>query len=136
MKDPHKVLGVTPNASDDEIKSAYKALLKKYHPDNYAGTNNPLENLAVEKYEEVIEAYDEIMNMRKNGFGGNYQQTNYNQQNAYNQQYDYNANNYGRQNNNDGCCGGGDDGCCDLCCKLWCADTCCECMGGDLCSCF
>ena len=58
MTDPYKVLGVSPNASDDEIKAAYRQLAKKYHPDNYA--NNPLADLAEEKMREINEAYDMI----------------------------------------------------------------------------
>lgn len=56
MTDPYKVLGVSPNASDDEIKTAYRQLAKKYHPDNYV--NNPLSDLAEEKMREINEAYD------------------------------------------------------------------------------
>ena len=40
MTDPYKVLGVSPNATDDEVKDAYRRLARKYHPDNYV--NNPL----------------------------------------------------------------------------------------------
>ena len=46
-RDPYEVLGVSPSATDDEVKSAYRALARKYHPDNYA--NNPLSDLAEEK---------------------------------------------------------------------------------------
>ncbi len=65
MKDPYEVLGVSPSASESEIKAAYRNLAKKYHPDNY--TDSPLADVAEEKMKEVNEAYDEIMNMRKNG---------------------------------------------------------------------
>ena len=61
MTDPYKVLGVSPNASDDEIKAAYRQLAKKYHPDNYA--NNPLADLAEEKMREINEAYDMIQSI-------------------------------------------------------------------------
>ncbi len=65
MTDPYRVLGVSPAASDDEVRSAYRELAKKYHPDNYA--NNPLNDLANEKMTEINNAYDEIMNMRRGG---------------------------------------------------------------------
>ena len=65
MKDPYAVLGVSSNASDDEIKNAYRELARKYHPDNYA--DNPLSDLAGEKMKEINEAYDQIMNMRRTG---------------------------------------------------------------------
>ncbi len=66
--DPYKVLGVSQNASNEEIKAAYRALAKKYHPDAYA--NNPLADLAVEKMKEINTAYDQITKMRSGGGSG------------------------------------------------------------------
>ncbi len=65
MKDPYQILGVNRNASDDEVKKAYRELARKYHPDNYG--DNPLSDLAEEKMQEINEAYDAIMNTRKGG---------------------------------------------------------------------
>lgn len=66
--DPYKVLGVSPSASEDEIKKAYRELARKYHPDNYV--NNPLADLAKEKMQEINEAYDMVNKQRKNGGSG------------------------------------------------------------------
>ena len=55
MSDPYEVLGVSPSASDEELKKAYRELVKKYHPDNY--NDNPLADLAEEKMKEINEAY-------------------------------------------------------------------------------
>ena len=60
MNDPYKVLGVSPNATDDEIKKAYRNLCRKYHPD--VNQDNP--KAAEEKFKEVGEAYRTIMDMR------------------------------------------------------------------------
>ena len=68
MKDPYKVLGISPNATDDEVKAAYRELAKKYHPDNYG--DNPLSDLAQEKMQEINEAYDAIIRMRRQGGNG------------------------------------------------------------------
>ena len=70
MANPYEVLGVSQNATDEQIKSAYKELARKYHPDNYA--NNPLSDLAEEKMKEINEAYDAIMAQRKNKTSGSY----------------------------------------------------------------
>ena len=65
MKDPYQVLGITRNATDDEVKEAYRAMARKYHPDNYG--DNPLSDLAQEKMQEINEAYDAIIRERRSG---------------------------------------------------------------------
>lgn len=62
MKNPYEILEVSEKATDDEIKAAYKNLVKKYHPDKYI--NNPLADLAEEKLKEINEAYSQIKNQR------------------------------------------------------------------------
>ena len=64
-KDPYEVLGIKPTATDDEVKTAYRNMARKYHPDNYA--DNPLSELAQEKMQEINEAYDTIVRQRKGG---------------------------------------------------------------------
>lgn len=56
MKNPYEVLGIKEGASEEEIRKAYKDLVRKYHPDKYA--NNPLSDLAEEKMKEINEAYN------------------------------------------------------------------------------
>ena len=73
MSDPYRVLGVSPSASDDEVKKAYRALCRKYHPD--ANINKPNAEQAAAKFTEVQQAYEQIMDERKGrgpGFGGAY----------------------------------------------------------------
>lgn len=60
MTDPYKVLGVDRDASDDEIKQAYRRLAKKYHPDL-----NPGDQEAARKMQEVNAAYEQIKNPEK-----------------------------------------------------------------------
>ena len=57
VQDPYSVLGVSPNASDEEIKKAYRELAKKYHPDR-----NPGDEEAARKMNEINAAYDQIKN--------------------------------------------------------------------------
>ena len=70
MSDPYVILGIKPSASDEEVKKAYRDMVKKYHPDSYQ--NNPLSGLAEEKMKEVNEAYDAIIRQRAGGqsYGG------------------------------------------------------------------
>ena len=60
ITEPHKVLGVSENATQDEIKKAYRQLAKKYHPDL-----NPGDETAAQKMNEVNQAYDMLMNPDK-----------------------------------------------------------------------
>ncbi len=81
MNDPYAVLGVSRDATDEQIKSAYRELARKYHPDNYA--DNPLSDLAADKMKEINEAYDQIVSSRAAG---------QNQANYGSAQYSYAAN--------------------------------------------
>ena len=60
MTDPYKVLGVSPGATDDEIKKAYRKLAMKYHPDR-----NPGDEAAAKKMQEINAAYDQLTNPEK-----------------------------------------------------------------------
>lgn len=60
IDDPYRVLGVSPDASDEEIKQAYRRLAKQYHPDR-----NPGDQEAARKMQEVNDAYDQIKNPEK-----------------------------------------------------------------------
>lgn len=66
MRDPYQVLGVSPNATDEEIKKAYRTLSRRYHPDE--NVNNPNKDQAEEMFKEVQAAYEEITKIR-NGAG-------------------------------------------------------------------
>ena len=89
MRDPYEVLGVQRGASDDEIKKAYRAKCKRWHPDL-----NPNDPTAEEHFKEVQAAYDAITKgdtgpqMGGNPYGG-YQQQSYNRQSYGQQNYGY-----------------------------------------------
>ena len=116
MKDPYEVLGISRNASQEEIKKAYRELSRKYHPDSYV--DNPLADLAEEKFREVQEAYETLMNSRggsynsgrqsgsynsgqqSGGYNNGQQSGSYHNGQAYQQNTGYNSNTYGNAYNN------------------------------------
>ena len=68
MIDPYSILGVSPNASDEEVKKAYRKLSRIYHPD--ANIDNPNKEQAEEKFKQVQQAYEQIMREREQGSAG------------------------------------------------------------------
>jgi len=84
MTDPFQVLGVSRDASDEEIKKAYRALTKKYHPDR-----NPGDKSAEEKMKEINAAYDQIKVFKETGVDPSQQQAGagYGRQGAYQSGY-------------------------------------------------
>ena len=165
QKDPYQVLGVSRQATDQEIRQAYRSLVKKYHPDQYADPT--MKGLAQEKLVEINQANDLIGDPEKRRAydlrgpwqqgraGGPYGSNPYGPfgpfgpfgQQGQSQggpagpdaQGSYRHNPYGpgRQQNPWGGTyyGGQFGGCCDQLTCLCCADSCCECLGGDLCTC-
>lgn len=73
---PYEVLGIKPGATQDEIKSAYRKLIKQYHPDKFV--DNPLKNLAEEKMIEINQAYDSLTKNSNNNYNTNGNSANYN----------------------------------------------------------
>ncbi|HEY5465997.1 MAG TPA: J domain-containing protein [Clostridia bacterium] len=137
-KDPYETLGVRRGASQEQIKKAYRDMVKKYHPDKYK--DHPLEDLAKEKMQEINEAYELLT--RGDGNGGPY--TGYASPEDAAQQArrgGYGAGPggpqgpfaqgpfYTQRTGNTGA------NLCDSLSCLCCADSCCECAGGDLCGC-
>ena len=63
MIDPYSILGISRDASDEEVKKAYRKLSRKYHPD--ANIDNPNKEQAEEKFKQVQQAYEQIMKERE-----------------------------------------------------------------------
>ncbi|MEF9968074.1 MAG: J domain-containing protein [Longicatena sp.] len=66
MNDPYRTLGIASNASEDEVKKAYRTMAKKYHPDVNKDPG------AEERFIEIQNAYQQIMDAKKRGDSGNF----------------------------------------------------------------
>lgn len=78
MTDPYKVLNISSTATDEEVRRAYRELVRKYHPDNYH--NSPLAEEAQRRMQEINVAYDQIQcerSGRTTGPGSHAQQQSY-----------------------------------------------------------
>ncbi len=89
---PYEILGVSENATDTEVKNAYRELAKKYHPDNYQ--DSPLADVAEKKMQEINEAYDKICDMRRDGDSSSNTSNSY----TYGKAPNANSNKYTRTN--------------------------------------
>lgn len=66
-KDYYSILGVTREASDDEVKKAYRKLIMEYHPDKVANNSNndsKYKEFAAKRFREVQDAYEQICKAR------------------------------------------------------------------------
>lgn len=63
MKDPYQILNISPDATDEQVREAYRSLARKYQSENYE--NSPLADMAAKKMDEINGAYDAIITMRR-----------------------------------------------------------------------
>lgn len=66
QKDPYKVLGISKDATDEDVRKAYRKMAMKYHPDRVAGMGEEMQRNAAEQMKEINQAYDEIKALRPN----------------------------------------------------------------------
>jgi len=59
-RSPHEILGVPPHASQEEIRSAYRRLAGRYHPDKVAHLGKEFQELAEKRFKEIQNAYDRL----------------------------------------------------------------------------
>ncbi|MCR4902774.1 MAG: J domain-containing protein [Butyrivibrio sp.] len=99
MSDPYKVLGISRDASDDEVKKAYRTMSRKYHPD--ANINNPNKDKAEEMFKLVQQAYDQIMKERSGDYSSS-QSSSYNSYGGFGSGFGSGFGNYGGYSQNAG----------------------------------
>ena len=65
IENDYKILEISSQVTDDEVKKAYRKMAKKYHPDKLQGVSEDIIKMAEEKFNKVNEAYERIMSSRK-----------------------------------------------------------------------
>ena len=97
MTDPYSVLGVSRDATDEEIKKAYRTLSRKYHPD--ANINNPNKDKAEEMFKTIQQAYNQIMKEKQGGYTSSAYSQNRGGTGSYGYDGDYQNNRNGQSGN-------------------------------------
>ena len=64
LEDAYKVLGVSPSASDDELRKAYRRLALEHHPDRVASLGEDVRRAAEKKFQEINAAKERIWKAR------------------------------------------------------------------------
>lgn len=59
-KDPFEILGVSPHATHEEIKSAYRKQAQRYHPDRVSHLGDEFQQLAKQKFQDIQNAYETL----------------------------------------------------------------------------
>ena len=65
IENDYKILEISSDATDDEVKKAYRKMAKKYHPDKLQGVSDDIVKMAQEKFNKVTQSYNRIMDSRK-----------------------------------------------------------------------
>ena len=60
----YKILEISPDATDDEVKKAYRKMAVKYHPDKVSTLGEDIQQAAKEKFQQLNAAYEEIKKQR------------------------------------------------------------------------
>ena len=70
LENDYKILEISSDVTNDEVKKAYRKMAKKYHPDKLQGVSDDIIKMAEQKFNRVNQSYDRIMKSRKWWIGG------------------------------------------------------------------
>mgnify|MGYP001208825819 CR=1 FL=1 len=90
----YKILDLKPGSSNEEIKKAYKKLAVKYHPDKQNNASDEKKAEAEEKFKEIADAYDILINPEKLNNNKTFKKTNIDPNELFNHFFNININNH------------------------------------------